>query len=742
MTTTARAESTSAFAWVQGGSGTFEAHVSYRNVPTTVRRTAVGVYEVRMRGAGATGGNVQVNAYGAGSRCQISSWYPVREDLVAYVRCHRGTAAADSSFSISFVRVDPEAPSQGLSYLFGGSRSTSVQASASYQDDPTGRHTITRLSPGNYIASLSTSQGPYGHAAVTSYGSRGELCTVGGTWSASGRVNVSVRCFSSAGAPADALFTLRYEVASHTTSDVWAYAYASRASDTHYAPPSLHSHARVGAPYARRFGVGSYSMDLPGTLPTRGIPIVSAYGGSAISCSPSSWWPNETGTTVYVQCADARGVPVDARYSIGFRNAPFEYRVVGQRVDRTPVLDSSWSGFLFAQDPRGVGRLETIELRTRFGIIRDRWFRMPDGSLSKVVVDRGRAARGALNLRADGTTMLSVDLDGDLYVDVVETARADGSWRVLAREGAGVEAIASWLAGSSPLCTGIGPDEVVPEDVLQGFLPGCDLDSVLEMAEDVAQWAPAYGNDGPIDILDSMCAQLTDVRPPGFDGGAHAADGEITAAIGDALRELINNGFDGVPDSGAEVFARVLVSPIVVGPALVAGYMLDNVTDIITDFPQGWVGRDCQMKGTCGSQPDDGSTTDEADAEEPPPEDVVVDGGDEGRPAEGDPLAGWERLCRSRRDDVRGRDRYRNAFDASCDDPNSVGGTAICDANNDPQPIDVLHPEVDATLGCDAGDPGSLRSCEPASVADRLRWLEQFQLEGLEVCNPIVCRPM
>lgn len=734
--TTARAEGTSAFAWVQGGTGTFEAHARYRNVPTSVRRATVGVYEVRMRGVGELGGNVQVNAYGAGARCQIASWYPSGSDLLANVRCHRGTAAADSAFSIGFVRADLDAGSRGLSYLFGGSRSASVYLPASYQDDPTGRHTVSRFSPGNYVASLATTHGPNGHVAVTSYGTRGELCTVGGTWSASGRVNVSVRCFSSAGTPVDSLFTLRYEAATPTTSDAWAFAYASRASDAIYAPPSAQSYARTGAPYARRLGVGFYAMDLPGVLPTRGIPLVSAYGSTPVACAPTSWWPNETGTTVYVRCANAGGAPVDARYSVGFRNAPVSYRVVGQESDRTPVLNQTWSGFLLEHDPRFVGRLEAIDLRTRLGTIRDSWFRMPDGSLSKIVVDRGRTPRGALNLRADGTTTLSVDLDGDRYVDIVETTQADGSWRVLAAEGDGVDAIASWLAGSSPLCTGVGPDGVVAEDVLHGYLPGCDLESAIDMAADVASWAPAYGNDGPIDPLDTMCAHLTNARPEGFDPGLRASDGQITRATGDAVREILNNGFDGEPDSGAVVAARAIASPLVVGYVLLFAFYTDQLTDLAVHGP-------LPSTSTETTTMMERTETEETQAEAPPEETPVdPEGGDETRPAEGDDSDAWERMCRGRRDNTRESERYRDALDARCDDPDAVGGTMVCDATNDPEIVDVLHPAVDATVGCDDGDPASSRGCEPETVAERLRWMEQHQFEGLEICNPMVCQPL
>ncbi len=89
-------------------STTYSYNADGRAPANSVRRTAVGTYQVACRGIGGgaawgSGGHVQVTAYGSSaSYCKVGSWGSAGADVTVNVRCYIGTSLRDSQFDMLF----------------------------------------------------------------------------------------------------------------------------------------------------------------------------------------------------------------------------------------------------------------------------------------------------------------------------------------------------------------------------------------------------------------------------------------------------------------------------------------------------------------------------------------------------------------------------------------------------------------------------------------------------------------
>ena len=105
-----QARAAARFAWAgRPSAAQYAADTNYtQNAQAAVQieRRGSGQYVVRFEGVSpkeATGGNVQVTAYGAGAaHCKVQRWAPRNARMDVNVRCYRGTDPADSAFSILF----------------------------------------------------------------------------------------------------------------------------------------------------------------------------------------------------------------------------------------------------------------------------------------------------------------------------------------------------------------------------------------------------------------------------------------------------------------------------------------------------------------------------------------------------------------------------------------------------------------------------------------------------------------
>lgn len=194
-----------------------------RGAVNTITRSGPGAYQVRLPRMerhwleSNHGGTVQVTAYGAGpERCKVRSWGQSGNDILVNVGCMNGATAADSRFTLSWMR-EPGGFAKFVAedteerfYVWGNATPT---PSDFYQSDSYGNGgaTMEFFAPNTYRVHL-----PYvkaynsTNAQVTAYGSGNAYCTIGGWYAAASGTTVDVRCYDAAGSPTASMFTLLY----------------------------------------------------------------------------------------------------------------------------------------------------------------------------------------------------------------------------------------------------------------------------------------------------------------------------------------------------------------------------------------------------------------------------------------------------------------------------------------------------------------------------------------------------
>lgn len=747
-----------AFAMTTKLTGSYKLDPTYYHNPNErqvqIKNFSSGLYEARFEGLAGAGGNVQVSSYGnSATRCQVQSWNSSGTDLVIRVGCHNSIGIPTNSlFVVSYMRVGAKQGYPGLAYVWSGESSSNPPSSQYQYNSSGGPSTVARIGLGQYRVLLPGQSQPGGTVSVTAYGSSGEYCSVGG-WSKNGNdTTVNVNCFSASGSAQDALFSLRYQyIASKFAGDSYVYAWANEPKSPDYLPSNQYQASSVSSTPVKstRQTIGRYTMNLPGVLPNRATVVVSAYGRTATYCKPVSWGGISTGVQVSIACTDARGTPVDSQFTLSFYNGPSRYRILTEEPGQSGVNISNWEGYLTLQHPTDAAKLETIRVKLQNGIFSDVWYRNSDRSLSKVVVDRSRTERGVLTIMPDRSMVLSLDLNGDRFADIVEMSFANGYRRILATEELGRESLLGWLNGRNPLCSGTGSMSLLATDIASAQLPGCGMNSpeVQAALGQAGQIDPEYGADGWLDPLDALCAGKFSPRPPQFRGGSREID--LVGPTAEIIKEVLNNGFDGVRDSDAEIAARAIVSPLVVGYALLQAYYAQSIwpPDILAGACRA---QGCNERGVStdtqppAPEPSDTDTSGSDSGTNPPPNTPVTDGGNRERPADGSSTTSEMLLsaCKQRRQgNSKVTDQIKTALAPTCDDPNTFGGTMACQRLSNPSPVNVLRPEVASAIQCNAGNASF---CEPTSVADRLQWLKIGSLLEIDRvrCDPKVCRPI
>jgi hypothetical protein len=314
----------------------------------TVARTVdeVGpLYTVRFPDLGRLGGTVQVTAYGAGSvECQVQSWSPFGDDQLVRVRCYNDAGTAVSSrFTVAYTNVET-AEDGALGYVWANNATATLYTpytpNLAYQESPgAGTTTITRSGTGVYSVHMSGFGNPdTAHVQITPYGSTPARCvTPGFGYNAAGNAqDVTVRCYSLAGAPMNAQFTLT--VAGETNilglsnccdpaGHAGAYALGTPPNSNgefEVWAPDEYSTSPFATPVGQRLGPGWYSVSWqPYISHGPGNVQVTAYSGQATNCKVA-YWNNTNGITVY--CFDADGDPVDAWFLVAF-TGPLEVHV-------------------------------------------------------------------------------------------------------------------------------------------------------------------------------------------------------------------------------------------------------------------------------------------------------------------------------------------------------------------------------------------------------------------------------
>ncbi len=294
-------------------------------VPNFVLRTGVGRYDVWFPGLPPEGA-VLVTATGAadgGAYCKAVRWTPSPPafgGIDATVACFDvAGAAVNTTFVVSYSHPGADAATTGGYVRAGRPTEPSYRPSEADQHNSAGgSNTVVRTAPGSYVVHLPGLGGAGGgHAQVTAYGDTRDWCKVERWDRAGADLSVGVRCFSRAGAAADAPFSLIFvrdtNVLLAPAATASGYVLADQPETATY-PPSNAYVLGGGAVVAERVGTGSYRLRLPVDL-ARAMVHVVAFGATNVRCKPVSW----TGADgVRVGCHQVDGSLVDSAYLVAF----------------------------------------------------------------------------------------------------------------------------------------------------------------------------------------------------------------------------------------------------------------------------------------------------------------------------------------------------------------------------------------------------------------------------------------
>ncbi|MEU8264589.1 hypothetical protein AB0C02_28725 [Micromonospora sp. NPDC048999] len=226
-------------------------------------------------------------------------------------------------------------------YVWANSPSVASYVASGYERNSTdGTVQITRSSRGVYQVRFTgmAVSGGVAHARPYGVGNTG-ICTVS-SWSPSGSDElVGVRCFDASGVPADSLFTASFTNRTTSTGSL-AYLWANDpAARTPYVPSSAYSYDSTGGTsriYKQSTGLymmylGAVDAHYPVTQ-DNGVYEITAYGINPVRCEvygENDEWP----TPIAVLCVDAKGTPVDARFSVTYAHGVSLLGTTGARAN-------------------------------------------------------------------------------------------------------------------------------------------------------------------------------------------------------------------------------------------------------------------------------------------------------------------------------------------------------------------------------------------------------------------------
>jgi hypothetical protein len=277
-----------------------------------ITSTTTGRYLVDFEGFEnfAGGGNVQVTAestYGESGRyCNIESWAP---GAVA-INCYDAAGvAADSLFSVFFIKKPPGETAAAYAWADQPS-SASYTPSFFYSENPGGGAvTAHRSATGAYQMTFSgfglLGVGG-GHPQVTPYGSGNNArCTVL-SWFGD---TVYVRCFDSAGSPADSSYALLY-FRPDTVHDALAFAWSDDGSfPSAYEPNPFYSFnsgdglIAITSIHEGLYGASFVDFERQGIGP--GNVQLTAYSGTDVNCAILG----SDDRSAEAECVDSAGLP-------------------------------------------------------------------------------------------------------------------------------------------------------------------------------------------------------------------------------------------------------------------------------------------------------------------------------------------------------------------------------------------------------------------------------------------------
>jgi hypothetical protein len=245
--------------------------------------------------------------------------------------------------------VAPVAPIDGYVWAWQPANPSYVAATGYEHNSAGGGIGVTRSGTGTYQVRFHGMAGAGGIAHVSAYGGSA-ICTVA-SWAPSGGDEVvNVRCFSSAGAPADSRFIAH--VTNRTDGLSRGYLWNNDATPPAggYVPSTLYSFDSTGATITVfPDGVGGYAVDLNAfgqdapTAWAAGALRVTAYGTTAVTCQISDPAQFVDPDVLRVHCYDTTGHAVNSRFALSYARGVVPLSATLNNYGGAPVV-VGWSG--------------------------------------------------------------------------------------------------------------------------------------------------------------------------------------------------------------------------------------------------------------------------------------------------------------------------------------------------------------------------------------------------------------
>lgn len=182
-------------------------------------------------------------------------------------------------------------------------------------------NTVTRTGLGRYTVTMHGIGSGGGIAHVTPLGIAPNICIVS-EWGGSPDQDVSVRCFTRSGDPANSKFVVSYLVVaggSGGSSGRLGYLWANDESSIDYIPdPNYSYNSSGGESTIHKQRTGVWEINMPGlTNATRGDVQVTAYGATAV-CRVREFASAAGALSAIVMCRDISGFLVDTRFTVTY----------------------------------------------------------------------------------------------------------------------------------------------------------------------------------------------------------------------------------------------------------------------------------------------------------------------------------------------------------------------------------------------------------------------------------------
>ncbi|TNE89488.1 MAG: hypothetical protein EP330_11135 [Deltaproteobacteria bacterium] len=371
-----------------------------------------------------------------------------------------------------------------------------------------------------------------------------------------------------------------------------------------------------------------------------------------------------------------------------------------------------------------------------------------NGAQTKFVADGAGNVIGQFTASPDGSSLFTLDFDGDRVADVVEVIHPDHSGAILVH---GEEATAfydAWMRFENPFCNDY-TNMHAPTEYPMGAPPASVAHLCPAGSDGVS--GPMYGPqaleafDG---FTEALCEDYTSDGTLDLVGGDHDA---VLTAYADVVTEVIENGTDGERDHGAVQAWRTVYAGPFIGIGAVWASSIQKIVDLVHVATPGSHEAEedveAAAESVCECPPDEGESD-----------------GSTSQPAPGELEDGIAKMCEYREAN---RDVWAKQFGVAfggvpmaCEDPRLRSGTRTAATTSGDVTVFCSGAESDYLGRPDLGDViggASGSSCSPTQQPDPITgecedsaygsiqapggelWYSYADVIGLDLCPETVC---